>query len=357
VLTPAFSGSSFEAETDAAPLLAQFEAAHAEGRLLDALDAAQAANRYLHDGELESRLIRLRADGVGLIDSSRSPQEWPPPYPDLFPNAAGLPEVSRNELSVETLGSGITRHGALVIRGLFDEGLVSSTIAGIDRAFVAYDEWADQGAPPSQTAPWFERFTPSEGSNPSMLPRAWMRGTGGIWLADSPRMTFDLLEIYQSLGLDRLIGEYFGERPAFSVEKATLRRVPVDTGSSWHQDGAFLGDGLRTVNVWVALTDCGGADSDTPALDVVPRRFDELVETGTHGAQFESFVSQAVVEREAGDAGIVRPRFSAGDALLFDDLFLHATGVSPGMTRERYAIESWFFAPSSVPVSQTPLVF
>ena len=118
-----------------------------------------------------------------------------------------------------------------------------------------------------------------------------------------------------------------------------------------------MGTSLRTVNVWIALTDCGGPDSDAPALDVVPRRFDDLVERGTHGALFDTFVGQAVVEREAGVLGIERPRFAAGDALLFDDLFLHATAVTPSMTKERYAIESWFFAPSSFPPDQVPLVF
>ena len=36
---------------------------------------------------------------------------------------------------------------------------------------------------------------------------------------------------------------------------------------------------------------------------------------------------------------------------------LHRTGVSPGMTRTRYAIESWFFAPSTYPQDQVPILF
>jgi hypothetical protein len=43
--------------------------------------------------------------------------------------------------------------------------------------------------------------------------------------------------------------------------------------------------------------------------------------------------------------------------LLFDDLFLHRTAVDPAMTRDRYAIETWFFAPSAYPAGQIPLVF
>jgi hypothetical protein len=69
-------------------------------------------------------------------------------------------------------------------------------------------------------------------------------------------------------------------------------------------------------------------------------------------------VSPSLAEEAAGGAGgILRPEFSPGDALLFDHLFLHRTGVSSGMTRQRWAIETWFFAPSSYPDGQIPLAY
>jgi hypothetical protein len=43
--------------------------------------------------------------------------------------------------------------------------------------------------------------------------------------------------------------------------------------------------------------------------------------------------------------------------LFFDERFLHRTAVSETMTQERYAIESWFFAPSHYPDDQLPVVF
>ena len=54
---------------------------------------------------------------------------------------------------------------------------------------------------------------------------------------------------------------------------------------------------------------------------------------------------------------MLRPEFAPGDALLFDHLFLHRTAVDPEMTKERHAIETWFFAPSAYPDGQIPLVF
>ena len=43
--------------------------------------------------------------------------------------------------------------------------------------------------------------------------------------------------------------------------------------------------------------------------------------------------------------------------MMFDELFLHRTAVDESMTQCRYAIESWFFAPSGYPVGQVPLVW
>jgi ectoine hydroxylase-related dioxygenase (phytanoyl-CoA dioxygenase family) len=129
--------------------------------------------------------------------------------------------------------------------------------------------------------------------------------------------------------------------------------VPVDTGTDWHQDGAFLGDDIRTVNVWLTLTDCG---EDAPGLDVVAKRLPGVLETGTKGAQFDWSVGPDLVA-EVAPNDVVRPPFRAGDALLFDQRNLHRTGVSPGMVRERYAVETWFFAPSSYPHDQIPIVF
>jgi len=66
-------------------------------------------------------------------------------------------------------------------------------------------------------------------------------------------------------------------------------------------------------------------------------------------------VSPAAAEAAAGDVGILRPIFEPGDALLFDELFLHQTGSDPQMPKPRYAIESWFFGPSAFPSDYAPL--
>lgn len=113
---------------------------------------------------------------------------------------------------------------------------------------------------------------------------------------------------------------------------------------------------IRSCNIWVTLTSCG-ADFKAPGLEFLPRQFDSLVETGTHGALFDWSVGDGLADELAKDTGVVRPVFSPGDALMFDDLLLHRTALSPGMDTSRYALEHWFFSPSHYPAEQMPILF
>jgi hypothetical protein len=112
------------------------------------------------------------------------------------------------------------------------------------------------------------------------------------------------------------IGEHFGERPIFTVQKSTLRRIqPEFRLTAWHQDGSFLGPETRAMNVWVSLTPCGG-DRAAPGLEIVPRRVEEILPFGEFGGVG---IEGWAVHRTAGDTQVIRPEFDPGDALLFDD--------------------------------------
>ena len=148
-------------------------------------------------------------------------------------------------------------------------------------------------------------------------------------------MTYEFTELLTSLRIVDIFAGYLGERPALSIGKTTLRRVPKTLQlTGWHQDGAFLGKGIRSVNLWLCLSPCG---EDAPGLEIVPRRLDHIVETGTHGTFFDWSVGDAMVERVAGNTPVIGPLFGPGDALLFDELLLHRTSLPPKMTRDRYA--------------------
>ncbi len=165
-------------------------------------------------------------------------------------------------------------------------------------------------------------------------------------------MAFEVLETFGRLGIVEVVAACLGVRPVRSLEKWTMRRVPRDAQPGWHQDGAFLGRDVRSVNLWIALSDCG---VDAPGLDLVPRQFDRIVETGTEGARYSWSVGDGVVERVRGGLEIRRPVFRAGDAVLFDHMNLHRTAIGEGMKKDRYALETWFFAPSHFPKAYHPL--
>jgi hypothetical protein len=334
--------------------LDQADAAESAGRYVEAIDALCEANRAAPDPAIEARLVRLRHAAFAQLDRRTDVSAWPPVHPELFPGVSGPPEVSRDQLDTDTLGSALVNHGALLVRGLLDADRLGRIRDGIDRAFHGRDAWeVDRDV---DASPWFVPFVLPDGTE---LNREFVRKGGAVWTADSPRVLFELLESYRAAGLDEMIAGYLGERPAVSLRKFTLRRVPSDLAQAdWHQDGAFLGDDVRSVNVWVALTECGEG-ATAPGLELVADRVPRVLETGTDGAMFNWSISPALVDRtlDEVEAGLIRPRFRPGDALLFDDLLVHRTAVAPGLTHDRYAIESWFFAPSVFPDDQIPLVF
>jgi hypothetical protein len=317
-----------------------------------AIEMLTAANRCRPTPQIEERLVSLRHEIFADLAFVSKRDAWPPDGPDMFPGSDGPPEVGVHQLTAETLRSGILDHGCLLVRGFISAERVRQLVGDIDRTFAAFDAHK-AGAPTTDTTPWYLPF--------KALPayqlghgRQWVRDGGGVWTADSPRTMFDTLEAFEDIDLATPLAGYLGERPALSVKKWTLRRVPLTLGGAdWHQDGAFLGAGIRTVNVWLSLSHCG---DDAPGLDIVPRRLSNLVETCTEGAWFDWSVGDPIARRLAGGR-VTRPIFEPGDALLFDEMFLHRTAIDEVMTRERYAIESWFFAPSNYPQEQVPLVF
>ncbi len=312
------------------------------------------ANRETPDPAAEKRIVQLRHEAFAQLDRT-APERSPDTEPvvDELPRPDGLPEIAASELSSDAVRDGILGGGSLVIRGLLDSERAGRMRAGIDETFAARDAHLDE-RPLSETAPWFDPFAP--GPDYPLDPAQWNRmekGGHAVWAPDSPRMMFELLDAFEVSGLREVISTYLGERPVLSMNKSVLRRVSPDSGTGWHQDGAFLGRGIRTCNVWIALNRCGDV---APGLDIVGRRYDEIVETGTEGAIFPWAASEKMVEETRQGAPIARPIFEAGDAVLFDHFCLHRTAAGPEMTSDRYATETWCFAPSVYPDKTVPLV-
>lgn len=333
-------------------LLAEADRLAGAGHGLQAIELLTEANRPRRDAALEQRLVGLRHEVFATLPRRPPAEAHVEVEPEEPPGP--LAPTKPDDLTVDALRRGLAQHGCVLVRGLIPPERADALARGIDRALDAYDACADQPRGTS-APPWYVPFDADTGKYRVGGRRGWVRASGALWTADSPRMLFELLDLVDASGIGALVERYFGERPALSANKCTLRRVPVDASTNWHQDGAFLGRDVRTLNLWLALSPCG---ADAPGLDIVPRRFDDILPTGTDGALFDWSVSPTLVEQAAGGPdAIVHPEFEPGDALLFDHLFVHRTSVGPGMTRERWAMETWFFAPATYPDGQIPLAY
>jgi hypothetical protein len=234
----------------------------------------------------------------------------------------------------------------MIVRGLVDPELAAAFAVQVEHAF---GERARKQAGQEWDHAYYEEFR-AEGPFRNPL-RPWVEKGGGLLVVDSPTLAFDLLELFEAAGLPQLAAGYLGEAVALSVDKTTFRKVEPTVAGAWHQDGSFMGP-VRSLNVWLSLSHCG---ADAPGLDIVPRRLDALVPTGTEGTVLPDQVSQATAEQAAADLDIVRPTFQPGDVVLFDELCLHQTGSDASMPNPRYAVESWFFGCSAFPDSYGPL--
>ena len=117
-----------------------------------------------------------------------------------------------------------------------------------------------------------------------------------------------------------------------------------------------MGERIRSLNLWLALSECGD-EADAPGIEFVMDQSRVIYETGTNGAAFDWTVGQGLIDKLHGDKCIVRPRFSPGDAVIFDHYNLHRTAYGCSDSACRYAVETWFFAASRAPENQHPLVF
>lgn len=300
--------------------------------------------------ERDRELRRLRhLAGVEAIASPPSRPRLVEPAPASPPRGSDskCPEITPDELTPEVLRAAIEEAGCLLVRDLMPDEEALAFADGIEQAFATRLNLRETGG--EDTEGFYDELVPE--APYEVQKRDWIEEGGGVLAVDSPRLLSDMLRTFDDVSLPQVIEGYLGERPYVSADKCTLRKATPDVPGAWHQDGRFMGD-VRAMNVWLSLSRCG---DEAPGMDLVPTRLDDYVATGTEGTFLETQVSDAVAKEAAGEIGIVRPVFNPGDALLFDDLFLHQTGSDPSMPKPRYAIESWFFGASAFPEIYVPL--
>ncbi len=320
-----------------------------------------ALNQLQPDAEIEEHLVDLRCDpansGFGKDELGGEPIEpWPRRLDDPFPEVRDRPpEIPVEQLTMEVLGGAILHHGSLLVRGLLSRDRAEQLRATIDRAFAGREAHV-RGAPSEETTPWYLPCAQWDAVEPAAANgvRKYNDSCKAVHVADSPRALFQIIEGLTSTNVIAAINEYLGEEALLSIRKTMLRRVPPDAKPAFHQDGTFMGLTTRAVDIWVALTDCGDG-TDAPGLAIVPRRLHTSVRP--NAAQPEWPLSDEELAVASAGTRVSRPTCAPGDALLFDELCLHANGGDqPELTRHRYALEAWMFAPSSMPGAYLPIV-
>jgi hypothetical protein len=276
-----------------------------------------------------------------------------------FPEGQDVPEINATEFEINHLRSAMASHGCLIIRGLFNRRIMADFCRVIDFAMEATD-----GKPKQDThaAHISEIFSNPPSKFTSLLPtprlsnaRKFHRDGGSAMCVESASISEHLLELYESVGIRKIVADYLGEAPCLSALKWVLRRprLPINR-DGWHQDGAFMGQGINSLNMWIAANHCGG-ESGAPGMDLLPQRLTEILGAGEGEAVFDWSVSDHVMKTSQSKNAVIAPVFEAGDALFFDHFLLHRTQYGNDFIRPRYAIETWFFGEKNFPRNQVPL--
>ncbi len=269
-----------------------------------------------------------------------------------------VPEVSADAFSATILRDSLMQHGSLVVRNLFTSAITDALREAADRVI---DACADPNAESNhEPEPYFNPPNNLKTIMPNrdrelVNTRSFHRTSGSAMCVEAPSVAEALLDFYEDSGLREIVTDYLQEPPCLTVKKWVLRRslLPVSE-AGWHQDGAFMGTDINSVNMWLPLSTCGG-DTGAPGMDVVPRRLYDIA--SAEGAQFEWSVSDSQVQSGDNSQRPISPIFHAGDAYFFDHFFLHRTQYRPDFSKVRYAVETWFFGESAFPKNQIPLAW
>jgi hypothetical protein len=307
---------------------------------------------------VESRLDQFMGVEPSQGDARLKPEKF---VPIEEVGETSIPETQFESLSVGKLNWAMKTSGALIVRGMLEprdcreyRPIIDKILKQMNEAHTARVAGEEKVVSPFNNPPEnLEKFVGA----PGYLDRArgFHRGSGSAMCIESPSLAEHLLELYGELNLRPLLQEYFGELPCVSAQKWVLRRskMKIHEGG-WHQDGAFMGPDIKSLNLWISLSRCG-SDSGAPGMDIVPEKLERFIEAGE--AAFDWVADPGTLLSDGKIAAPVSPNFQPGDAIFFDHWNLHRTQYLPEFVRRRYAIETWFFGEKYFPKNQIPLAW
>jgi len=208
--------------------------------------------------KLEARLEAYRDR-----EPASSPALLIPPGGEVAaPPDPEVPEVSAEAFTPDTLRTAISTHGALIVRGMFAAEKLSAMTGAIDGVLDACDsprhvrnKLANHYFNPPENV---KSIMPGNAEELAAL-RVFSAIANSALCIESPSIAEMLLEFFEEHGVRDIAKDYLGEDPVLSVKKWVLRRSELPmTEAGWHQDGAFMGTDINTINLWLPLTTCGG---------------------------------------------------------------------------------------------------
>jgi len=289
-------------------------------KLIRRINNLSRKNQSVRDEKIEDRLVQLR---LKLADDYSSP--FPDISPekrfttDLFAGETGLPEINAKELTTAHLASGVLFHGALIVRGLYSSETVDYLMGQADHIVDTY---------------------------------------GGRRRQD-PQSAYILREVHRNSGLLKLVRDYIGDEAVMMYERNILRTQHSAFGLGWHQDVNFFQGKSFALNCWAAVTPCGGKKR---GLAFIPKRNSkafgwDLDKKGSAPLKYGNDLKDSVVAKLEKEHPIVVPDLDPGDAVIFDEMTLHATYASRMGDEKQVVTITWFLHHSKMPKQFTSIGF
>ena len=299
------------------------ERSRSSGELFEEIDELTARNLESRDPELERRIRHLRhLAGMRLLDEAPAdPITCPPPREALKSSRSCRRCRRRSSTRRSFCGRRSSTGGCLLVRGP-DAARRGASPRRRDRPRLR----GPQGAPGGRTPPpgYYEEIAPEPGFS-VIEPRSGSR-TGGACSPSTPRGAVRLPQRLREGRPAEVIADYLGERPALSARSPPCASRPPTCPANGTRTARFLGDVRAHERLALAVSlrrRRPGTRPRSPAASI------DFVARGARMRSSTGPPPRSVAEEAAGERGSMRPIFEPGDALLFDDLFLHQTAADP----------------------------
>ena len=174
-----------------------------------------ALNRAEPQAERERLLLHLRnLLAIRRLENGVVDHGAPEPEYGSLPSGP-LIEIGPRDLNPRVLRAGILRGGCVLVRGLVDRDLAQGMAQEIERCFIERARHDDDRSFDDRYYVPFEH-DPRRGVR---LLREWIKEGGGVLAVDSPRLSFQIDEMFRRAALPQLVAGYLGGQPLISGDQ------------------------------------------------------------------------------------------------------------------------------------------